>query len=127
MKYETTCLHHFMMVENLVVFFQRQQYQSGFLSIAEEGRITWEKKVENGVKSAVVLLVIPFVAKRDMKLLCTLLQKILGKTTTTGMTFISCTVLECRCGVCTYRVLQKISDILYDAILTPFSPTSKAN
>ena len=44
MKYETTCLHHFMMVENLVVFFQRQQYQSGFLSIAEEGRITWEKK-----------------------------------------------------------------------------------
>ena len=45
MKYETTCLHHFMMVENLVVvFYQRQQYQSGFLSIAEEGRITWEKK-----------------------------------------------------------------------------------
>ena len=89
------------------------------------------KKVENGVKSAVVLLlrllVIPFVAKRDMKLLCTLLKKILGKTTTTGMTFISCTVLECRCVVCTYRVLQKISDILYDAILTPFSPTSKAN
>ena len=87
MKYETTCLHHFMMVENLVVFFQRQ-YQSGFLSIAEEGRITWEKKVENGVKSAVVrLLVIPFVAKRDMKLLCTLLLEDPGKNNHVGNDF----------------------------------------
>ena len=50
-----------------------------------------KKKVENGVKSAVVLLlrllVIPFVAKRDMKLLCTLLLEDPGKNNHVGNDF----------------------------------------